>query len=58
MTNGKSSPNWKVGMWPSIAIGMGLGVVLHNFVLGISLSLCLGIALSYALAENRKTGEE
>ncbi|GAA4907262.1 hypothetical protein GCM10023334_004480 [Nonomuraea thailandensis] len=45
-------------MWAGIAIGMGLGVTLDNLLLGISLSLCLGVALSYALVAKRETGEE
>ncbi|MCP2365828.1 zinc transporter ZupT [Nonomuraea thailandensis] len=44
--------------WSGIAIGMGLGVTLDNFPLGISLAVCLGVALSYALGATRKTGEE
>ncbi|GAA4952126.1 hypothetical protein GCM10023334_067030 [Nonomuraea thailandensis] len=45
-------------MWAGIAIGMGLGVTLDNLLLGISLSLCLGVALSYALVAKRETGSE
>ncbi|WP_165969572.1 hypothetical protein [Nonomuraea terrae] len=58
MTNCKNSPNWTVGMWPGIAIGMGLGVTMHNLLLGIVLSMCLGVALSSVLVANRKTADE
>ncbi|GGP02643.1 hypothetical protein LDL08_13080 [Nonomuraea glycinis] len=57
MTNSKNPPNWKIGMWPGIALGMGLGVTQHNLLLGIALSVCLGVALSYALAATRRSGE-
>lgn len=42
-------------MWTGIAIGMGLGVTLHNLLAGIAMGLGLGIAFSRATV---KTGEE
>ncbi|WP_327108120.1 hypothetical protein [Nonomuraea glycinis] len=39
MTNSKNPPNWKIGVWPGIALGMGLGVTQHNLLLGIALNL-------------------
>ena len=51
MTNStkNTAPKWTVGMAAGVAIGMGLGVTLHDLLLGIALSLCFGVALAYTL---------
>ncbi|MEU4576195.1 hypothetical protein [Nonomuraea sp. NPDC023979] len=53
MTNTKNSPNWILGLSCGLAIGMGFAAALTDLLLGISLSLCFGVALSYALGSPR-----
>ncbi|MFI6900640.1 hypothetical protein ACIBKY_05240 [Nonomuraea sp. NPDC050394] len=54
MTNKDTSPpNWTLGLSSGLAIGMGLAAALNDIVLGVALSLCFGVALSYALAPKK-----
>ncbi len=49
MTNKQTtSPNWKLGMAAGTAIGLGFGTAIGDLLLGVSLALCFGVALSYA----------
>ncbi|MEO3806066.1 hypothetical protein [Nonomuraea sp. B1E8] len=53
MTNTKNSPNWTLGLSCGLAIGMGFAAALTDILLGVSLSLCFGVALSYALGSRQ-----
>ncbi|TDE49938.1 hypothetical protein E1295_20035 [Nonomuraea mesophila] len=53
MTKPKNSPDWTLGLSCGLAMGMGFAAALSDLLLGISMSLCFGVALSYAFGSRK-----
>ena len=53
-----TSPDWTLGLSLGAAVGMSFAAVLTDLLLGVTLSICFGVGLAYALPQAQKTAAD